>query len=129
VAGGLVLERLIREYAMKRLFSVGLAVAAVCLVLFARSGLRSGEKEPVTLKGTIMCAHCELKEQAKCQTVIQVKEDGKEVTYYFQDHGSKEGYHDPVCGGGRKEGAVTGTVSEKDGKKWITPSKVQYARS
>ena len=71
---------------------------------------------------------CELKEVKKCQTVIRVKEDGKEVTYYFNDKGNKEDYHEPVCGGGRKEGTVTGTVFEKDGKKWITPKNVEYAK-
>jgi hypothetical protein len=112
---------------MKWLFSACLAIVAIGLVLFVGAGLRSDEKGPVTLKGTIMCAHCELKEEAKCHTVIRVKEEGKDVTYYFQDKGMKESYHDPVCGGGQKEATVTGTVSEKDGKKWITPSKVQYA--
>jgi Family of unknown function (DUF6370) len=110
---------------MKYLFSASLAIALALVVGF---GLRAEEKKAVTLKGSIMCAHCELKEGQKCQTVIRVKEDGKDVTYYFQDKGSKEGYHDPVCGGGQKEGSVTGTIAEKDGKKWITPSKVEFAK-
>jgi hypothetical protein len=75
-----------------------------------------------------MCASCELKEGSKCQTVIQVKEGGKQVTYYFKDTGAKESYHQCVCGGGRQEGTVAGVVAEKDGKKWITPSKVEYAK-
>ena len=55
-------------------------------------------------------------------------EGGKDVTYYFADKGNKEAYHEEVCGGGKKEGTVTGVVAEKDGKKWITPSKVAYAK-
>ncbi len=96
------------------------------VVLFALA-VRAEAKD-VTLKGQIMCAKCELKEGKKCQTVIRVKEDGQEVTYYFNDKGMKEDYHEPVCGGGRKEGTVTGTVFEKDGKKWITPKKVEYVK-
>ncbi|HKB38096.1 MAG TPA: DUF6370 family protein [Gemmataceae bacterium] len=87
-----------------------------------------GAEKEVTLTGKIMCARCELNETKKCQTVIQVQEAGKTVTYYFLDRGNKEDYHEEVCGGGRKEGTVTGTVSEKDGKKWITPKKVVYAK-
>jgi hypothetical protein len=90
-------------------------------------GAQAAEKV-VTLKGTVMCAKCELQEAKKCQTVIQVKEDGKEVTYYFKDKGAKESYHEEVCGGGRRGATVTGTITEKDGKKWITPSKVEYAQ-
>ncbi len=105
-----------------------LALAACCCLVFSSRAAEKSAKKEVTLKGTIMCAKCELGEAKKCQTVIQVKKDGKEVTYYFKDKGSREEYHEEVCGGGRKEGTVTGVVSEKDGKKWITPSKVVYAK-
>jgi|SRR5947209_3133886 len=101
---------------------------ALAVVLAGALYLRAGEKKEVTLTGQVMCASCELKESKKCQTVIRVKEGDTEVTYYFKDKGSKEGYHNAVCGGGRQDATVTGVVSESDGKKWITPSKVQYAK-
>ena len=88
---------------------------------------QAADKE-VTLKGKIMCAKCELKEGTKCQTAIKVKEGSKDVVYYFLDKGNKETYHEEVCGGGQKDGTVTGVVTEKDGKKWITPKKVEYAK-
>ena len=92
-------------------------------------GVRAEDKE-VTLKGTILCAKCALKEKGvtKCTTAIQVKEDGKDVVYYFQDNGSKEEYHEAVCGGDRKEGTVSGVVLKHDGKMMIKPSKVEYAK-
>jgi hypothetical protein len=110
---------------MKSRFSLVLAGAALCLFVAA---LHAADKKPVTLKGTLMCAKCELGEASKCQTVIRVKEGGKEVTYFLKDKGNKEAYHEEVCGGGRMQGTVTGIVSEKDGKKWITPTKVEYAK-
>jgi hypothetical protein len=91
------------------------------------TGVRAADKE-VTLKGEIMCAKCELQDAKRCQTVIKVQKDGKEVTYYFKDKGNKEEYHEAVCGGGRKEGTVVGIVSQKDGKNWITPTKVDYVK-
>jgi hypothetical protein len=105
-----------------------LTLATVCVLVTGAWAADKTEKKVVTLKGVIMCAKCELNEASKCQTVIRVKEDGKEVTYYFKDKGNKEEYHEAVCGGGRKEGTVTGTVAVKDGKKWITPTKVEYAK-
>jgi hypothetical protein len=87
----------------------------------------AADKE-VTLEGKIQCAKCTLKEGTKCQTAIQVTQDGKTVTYYFLDKGNKEDYHEEVCGGGVKQGKVTGVVSEKDGKKYIKPTKVVYAK-
>ena len=103
-------------------------VALICLAFAATAaGLRAADKE-TTLKGTIQCAKCSLKEAKKCQNAIVVKKDGKEVTYYFDDKGAGEEYHEPVCGGDKKEGTVIGVVSEKDGKKIIKPTKVEYAK-
>jgi hypothetical protein len=117
---------------MRTTWSLLVALVALCLVAVGARADKEDKKadKEVTLKGKIMCAKCELKEEGvtKCQTVIVVKEDAKDVTYYFKDKGSKEDYHEDVCGGGRKEGTVKGTVTEKDGKKWITPTKVEYAK-
>jgi len=92
---------------------------AVVLVVAARV---SAEDKEVTLKGTILCAKCELKETEKCTNAIRVKEDGKDVVYYFDDKGNKESYHKKICQK-TADGSVTGTVSEKDGKKYIKPAK------
>lgn len=80
------------------------------------------------LEGTMHCAKCGLKMAGikKCTNALVVKENGKEVTYLLDDKGSKEEYHEGLCGGGKKEGTkVTGTVTEKDGQKWIKASKVE----
>lgn len=112
---------------MKTIGFVALVLFVVCPVTV---GLQpdKGEKKVVTLKGTILCAKCALKEAKKCQTAIQVKEGEKLVTYYFDDKGSAESYHEAVCGADGKEGTVTGNVTEKDGKKWIKPTKVEYSK-
>jgi len=109
-----------------RLMATFLSVFTLAGVLVLPA--QAADKE-VTLKGKIMCAKCELKLKgiSKCTTCIKVKEGDKEVVYLFLDKGHKEEYHEAVCGGGEKEGTVTGVVSEKDGKKWIKPSKVVYA--
>jgi len=114
----------VRRFVMRKLSFV-VALTAVCLLA---SGLWAQDKKEVTLKGTLLCAKCVLKETKQCQTAIQVKEAGKTVTYYFLDKGNKEDYHEEVCGGDKKEGTVTGVVSQKDGKKYITPKKVEYAK-
>jgi hypothetical protein len=98
-------------------------------------GVQADEKDKnkeQTLKGTITCAKCDLhvKGQTKCATVIKVTEKGKstekpkETIYYFDTQGNKE-YHGDICKKA-KEGKVSGTVSEKDGKKYIKVSKVEY---
>lgn len=110
---------------MKTVLSLVLAVIVGCVSLVA---VQADDKKEVTLKGTILCAKCALKETKKCTTAIQVKEDEKTVTYYLDDKGHGEEYHETVCGGEKKEGSVTGMVTEKDGKKWIKPSKVEYAK-
>ena len=82
----------------------------------------------ITLKGDLLCAKCSLGQTAECTTAIQVKEGDKTVTYLLDDKGAGEEHHEPICGGAKKEGTVVGTVSERDGKKYIKPTKVTYAK-
>src|SRR5690349_7731829 len=100
---------------------VGL-VAILALVVSVQADDKDKEK---TIKGTITCAKCDLKikGQDKCATVIKVKEEGKDTVYYFDSKGNKQ-YHMDICKKAKK-GEVTGTVSEKDGKKIITVSKLE----
>lgn len=82
----------------------------------------------VTLTGTMACAKCGLKEPGvkKCTNAIQVKDGDMTVTYFLDDKGNGETYHEGLCGGGTKAGAkVTGTVTEKDGKRWVKVTKVE----
>jgi hypothetical protein len=100
---------------------------ALVVALIVAVSLQAGEKSEVTLTGQVTCAHCQLHEGSKCQTVLLVKNGDQEVKYYFKEGGAKESYSEDVCSG-RKDATVTGVVVEQDGKKWITPSKVEYAR-
>jgi hypothetical protein len=111
-----------------RMKTAWVRILALLVFCFMIAAVRANDDKEVTLKGTILCAKCELQQAKKCTTAIVVKEDGKDVTYYFKDKGNKEEYHEAVCGGGRQEGMVKGTVTEKEGKKWITPTKVEYAK-
>lgn len=104
---------------MKTALSVlfGLAVALTLVV-----GVRADEEK--TLKGTITCAKCGLKEADKCATVIQVKEGDKDVVYYF-DKDSNKKHHKAICTESKK-GTVKGTVKEEDGKKVVKVTKVEF---
>lgn len=99
---------------------LGLAVILALVV-----GIQAADKEE-TLKGTITCAKCDLKVEGQktCATVIKVTKDGKDTVYYFDSKGHKD-FHGDVCKKAKK-GSVTGTVSEKDGKKTIKVDKVEY---
>jgi hypothetical protein len=107
---------------MLRTLCVLLFGLALCLVTTARAD----DKKEVTLKGTITCAKCDLHEQTKCATVIKVKEGGKDVVYYLDDASAKKN-HGTICQT-PKEGSVTGMTSEKDGKKIITATKVEFKK-
>jgi hypothetical protein len=102
---------------------LGLAV-----VVFLVAGLQADDKgKEVTLKGTILCAKCELKQTKQCTNAIRVKEKGKEVIYYFDDTGAKEKYHKNICRE-TKEGMITGIVSMKDGKNYIKPKNAEAVK-
>jgi hypothetical protein len=104
-----------------RLSAVALALVAIIATAQARP-----DKEEKTLKGTITCAKCDLGVATKCATVIKVKDGDKEEVYYFDPKGDKQN-HKTICQS-PKEGTVTGTVAEKDGKKWVTVSKVEWKK-
>jgi hypothetical protein len=108
---------------MKAAWSILLGLAVVLTFVV---GVRADDdkKEEKTLKGTITCAKCDLKETDKCNTVIKVKDGDKDVVYYF-DGKTKGKNHKDICQGA-KQGSVTGTVSEKDGKHYIVVSKVEF---
>jgi hypothetical protein len=89
-----------------------LSLLSVVALLFVFTAARADEEKKVTLKGTICCAKCELKKEAKCATVIKVKDK----IYYFDEVSGKK-HHKAICTE-PKEGEVTGTVS-KDGDKLI----------
>lgn len=76
-----------------------------------------------TMTGTITCAKCGLKTSDTCNTAMTVKEGGKDVVYMF-DAESDKAHHEAFCKGS-KQGTVTGTVTEKDGKKWVKVSKLE----
>lgn len=105
---------------------VTIAAVAVSAGLWATGVVASADDKEVKVTGTLVCGKCALKETAKCSNVLQVKEGGKTVNYYLDDKGMKEPYHEGVCGGDKIEGVtVTGTVTEKDGKKTLKPTKVE----
>jgi hypothetical protein len=101
-----------------------LALTVVALALCTALQARPDDKKDVTIKGTICCAKCELGESKTCATVIKAKVEGKDVVYYF-DKAAHDKNHKTICTEA-KEGTVVGKVSEKDGKKIITATKVEF---
>ena len=109
---------------MRKLFPL-LAVAA--LFLGASLSALAADDKAKTITGDATCAKCALKEAKECQNVVLVKDGDKEVKYYMdmtnkvaKDNHAKAGF----CKGG-KTVKVTGTVTEKDGKKFIAPTAIK----
>ncbi len=100
------------------------AALTVLALVFTAMAAQAADPKPVTLTGTVGCAMCAFKVEKDCRTAIKVTEGGKDVVYLFDDAAHKK-YHEPVCKT-TKPGKVTGVVSEKDGKKYITVSTVAY---
>ena len=90
---------------------------------------KDDKKADKELKGTACCAKCELKDKdfTKCQTVLIVKEDGKEVKYYF-DADSEKKFHSDYCRG-KTDVTVKGKVTEKDGKKWVAVTSIDKKKA
>ena len=104
-----------------------IALAAVTtLAGFAGAG---EDAKTVTVTGKMVCAKCSLqKDDAKqCQNVIVADESGKTVEYYLMKNALAEEFGH-TCKG-EKNVVATGTVSEKDGKTWITATKLDQLES
>ncbi len=100
--------------------AAGLAMASATTVLAA---------DETTITGDMVCGKCTLHETEKCQNVVQVKQDGKTVNYYLEQNDISKAAHDPICGGATEKVTVTGTVAEKDGKKTLTPTKIEVVKA
>jgi len=98
-------------------------LAALAAVLLAGVPAFAGHHE-VTVEGKILCAKCTLEKDdaTACQNVLVVdKKDGSAEYYLVKNDVAEEFGH--VCQG-KKPAVVTGTVEEKDGKTWLTATKM-----
>jgi uncharacterized protein DUF6370 len=80
--------------------------------------------DDVTLSGTIVCAQCHLHkaDAHECQDILLVDQNGTKVEYYVVKNAvAKESGEACTL---EIPATVTGEVSEKDGRKWIAPSKI-----
>lgn len=110
-------------------------IARIALGLLVVLGLplaaQAGKEGAVTLSGNIACAKCMLKQAdaKECQNVLLVagEKGGKPAQYYLVKNEVAERFGH-ACGG-EKPGTVTGTVAETNGKKWLTATKIEPAKS
>jgi outer membrane lipoprotein-sorting protein len=99
------------------------ALLSLNLSSMAAKDAKDAAKEE-TLKGTMKCAKCSLKEADKCQAVLVTKDGEKEVKYYIV--GPKAAAeHKEICKADKENVTLTGTVTEKDGKKQLTVTKAE----
>lgn len=105
---------------MKTLSLFGLALALVVGLVAALPA-----SDEATLTGNVVCAKCTLKkaDAKECQNVLVVKDGDKTTEYYIAKNEVSEKFGH-VCTG-EKPATVTGAVAQKDGKTWITPTKME----
>ena len=101
----------------------GLAFAGATMTALA------DDSKETTITGNMVCGKCTLHETEKCQNVVQVVQDGKTVNYYLKQNEISKAEHAAVCHGDTEKVTVTGTIKEKDGKKEMTPTKIQVVKA
>src|SRR3954453_3388139 len=103
---------------MRKLFpllSVAVLFSGVALVWAA---------EVKTISGEGQCAKCSLQETKGCQNAIVTEEGGQKVTYYLAKNDVSKAFHSKICKETKKIKA-TGEVKEENGKKMLTPTKIE----
>ncbi len=98
------------KLSLAALLAVGLVAVAVA-------------DEATTVTGKVTCGKCLLKKADGCQNVLVA--DGKEYWLAKSEAADKFGH---VCKG-EKMAKATGTVSEKDGKVWLTATSMEETKS
>lgn len=103
---------------------IAIAAAFFLVANFAGVALAGHHEASVTVQGEVMCAMCVMKtEGAKdCQNVLRVKKGDDAVDYYIVKNEVAEKFGH-ACSGA-KAAQVTGTVVEKEGKMWLTATKM-----
>ena len=99
-----------------------IAVAALLTLPMAAPALALDE----TYSGSLMCAKCTLNkpDAHECQDVLVVTDaKGTKTEYYITKNEVAQKAGEACTAEVRA--TVTGTVSEKDGKTWLTPSKIE----
>jgi hypothetical protein len=111
---------------MKTLNSKAMAiVAGLSFLVLAFSAFAADNTVTINGKGT--CAKCGLHEADECQTVIQVTQDGKTVTYYLVHNQVSDDFHGNVCKA-PEQVTATGTVQTVNGKLEMTATKIEAAK-
>ncbi len=105
---------------MRKLFPL-LAMAG--LVLSTAAIVQAAEDK--VIEGTAECAKCTRKETKSCQAAVKVKEGDKEVVYYLVQNDVAKKFHEKICPPNSAEKVkVSGTLTEKDGKKILDPKEI-----
>jgi Family of unknown function (DUF6370) len=98
-------------------------VVAVALVAFAAAPAFAADE---VLTGSLLCAKCSLKkaDAHECQDVLVVTDPKGAKTEYYVTKNEVAEKAGEACTQEVKA-TVTGSVSQKDGKTWLTPSKIE----
>jgi hypothetical protein len=96
-------------------------LTALCVAFLAIS---ASAADTITIKGDASCTKCAMHETDKCGCAIKGA-DG--VIYYAEKNDVAKNFHESICKGPAKV-VATGTVSDKDGKKVITLTKIEVAK-
>ncbi|HTV62834.1 MAG TPA: DUF6370 family protein [Verrucomicrobiae bacterium] len=99
-------------------------------IFLAATAGRALAADPVTITGTMVCGKCTLHITTACQNVVEVAQGTNTVYYFLEMNDVSKAAHDPICDPGSSEKVtVTGTVTEKDGKEVMTPTKIVVLKS
>jgi len=98
-----------------------LIAALAALTLSFTAGAFAADQK---IEGEAKCAKCALKVADKCAAVVVVKKDGKEEVLYAEPDEQGKALHGEICKGA-KPATVEGTITEKDGKKFVKITKFE----